>query len=245
MSEGSATKIWFLQALRGIASLLVMVRHLLVIFWHENQKVVVAFTYIEPKINHDSLFYFRIFDFYSRYHFDLGPFGVALFFLISGFVIPLSLQKSNGIGFLVSRFSRIYPTYIIGFTITVFSIYLYTLIRGIAFPFGFKAYTAQILLIRDLLWLPSLDRVSWTLETEIKFYVLIWIIAISGKLNSAKTIGGVALLLGLMNVLFHSQYDYLLANHVRVYQLVYIITYSATSLAFMLVGVCLYNYHVN
>ena len=245
MNEGHATKIWFLHALRGIASLLVVIAHLVVMFWHENQKVVTGFKYIEPKINHDSLFYFSIVDFYSRSHFRLGPFGVALFFLISGFVISLSLQKSNGIGFLVSRFFRIYPTYIIGFTITFFTIYVYTHIRGVDFPFGFKAYAAQILLIRDWLWLPSIDGVSWTLETEIKFYVLIWIIAISGKLNSAKTIVGIALLLGLMNVLFHSQYDYLLANHVRVYQLVYIITYSAISLAFMLAGVCLYNYHFN
>ncbi len=42
---------------------------------------------------------------------NFGAFGVALFFLISGFVIPLSFQSYGRLDFLVARFFRIYPTY--------------------------------------------------------------------------------------------------------------------------------------
>ena len=46
---------------------------------------------------------------------SLGQLGVALFFLVSGFVIPISLPKYSVPGFLVARVLRIYPTYAVAF----------------------------------------------------------------------------------------------------------------------------------
>ena len=43
-----------------------------------------------------------------------GPFGVALFFVISGFVIPFSFETYGRLDFIVARFFRIYPTYLTG-----------------------------------------------------------------------------------------------------------------------------------
>ncbi|MCQ4062259.1 acyltransferase, partial [Klebsiella pneumoniae] len=47
--------------------------------------------------------------------FNWGAFGVALFFLISGFVIPFSFVKATWLSFLVGRFFRIFPLYAVGF----------------------------------------------------------------------------------------------------------------------------------
>ncbi|WP_347037637.1 acyltransferase family protein [Glutamicibacter halophytocola] len=44
---------------------------------------------------------------FTRY----GQLGVRLFFLISGFVILMSLQGKNVIGFIGSRVGRLYPAY--------------------------------------------------------------------------------------------------------------------------------------
>ena len=70
-----------------------------------------------------------------------------------------------------------------------------------------------------------------------------WIIALFGKLNSAKTITAIAVFFALSNLLLHSQYDFLLANHLRLYEIVYVFTYSFISLLFMLIGVCFYNFY--
>lgn len=44
------------------------------------------------------------------HHFDLGRFGVVLFFLISGFVVPFSIKGNKPLRrFAISRFFRLYP----------------------------------------------------------------------------------------------------------------------------------------
>jgi peptidoglycan/LPS O-acetylase OafA/YrhL len=46
------------------------------------------------------------------FNFPLGYLGVQLFFIISGFVSFLTLDAARTpTGFVVSRFSRLYPTY--------------------------------------------------------------------------------------------------------------------------------------
>ncbi len=46
------------------------------------------------------------------FHFKLGEHGVQLFFGISGFVIFMTLEKTQRLrDFVVSRFSRLYPAY--------------------------------------------------------------------------------------------------------------------------------------
>ena len=241
--ELKTTKIWFLHALRGVAALLVMIYHLAFLFWLANDKVTLSFSFLLPRTSINTLAYAPIHDFLTQYHFDLGAFGVALFFLISGFVIPISLERDQGVRFLISRFFRIYPTYIVGFTLTFLAILLYTRTRGIDFPYGIKNYLAQISLFRDWLWLPSIDGVSWTLETEIKFYLLVLVIASFKKLNSAKTIILIALSLCFLNIVSSNYYDSLLNNNIRAYQIIYVITYSIVSLLFMLIGVAFYNFH--
>ena len=46
------------------------------------------------------------------YYFTLGERGVQLFFMVSGFVIYFTLERSKTLtDFAFSRFSRLYPTY--------------------------------------------------------------------------------------------------------------------------------------
>jgi peptidoglycan/LPS O-acetylase OafA/YrhL len=46
------------------------------------------------------------------FHMSWGQYGVQLFFLISGFVIFMTLGRTRQpINFVVGRFSRLYPTY--------------------------------------------------------------------------------------------------------------------------------------
>lgn len=110
----------------------------------------------------------------SKARFDIGEVSVALFFLISGFVIPMSLRKLTIPQFAVARFLRIYPTYCA-------SIGLFLFVACVAGPslggpgrFEVPAlhWLAQALLVVDVFSTPLLDLASWTLLIELKFYVV-------------------------------------------------------------------------
>ena len=49
---------------------------------------------------------------FDSHIFRFGQFGVVLFFLCSGFIIPASLERHGSLqGFWISRFFRLYPIY--------------------------------------------------------------------------------------------------------------------------------------
>ena len=225
--------------LRGVASLLVLFFHYFFIFWMKNKTLILAFPYI---INKNYQFNNNFVNKLESYGMDLGALGVAIFFLISGFVIALTLEKFNNVNFIITRFFRIFPTYIIGFSFTFISIFVYCKFFHQTFPYTINNYFIQISLLRDWFWVPSIDGVSWTLETELKFYIIILLISCLGKLNKPKCILSVSFTLCLINILANNWYGFFLLNNTRIYQFLYIITFSSPLLIFMFIGVIFYNY---
>ena len=106
-------------------------------------------------------------------HLNVGAFGVALFFLISGFVIPISLEKQSTKNFLIQRFFRIYPTYWVGMLVTAgfLALSAYYLRQPVFFNWQGLLINATLCL-RQWLNVPSIDSINWTLEVEIGFYAL-------------------------------------------------------------------------
>ncbi len=101
-----------------------------------------------------------------------GAFGVALFVLISGFVIPYSFRNYSAKGFLVGRLLRIYPTYCVGFALGLITIACVGYTYDKPFPYTLREVVLHIPGLRDLLWSRSIDGVIWTLEVEVRFYLL-------------------------------------------------------------------------
>ncbi len=101
----------------------------------------------------------------------LGPFGVALFFTISGFVIPFSLDQYSVKGFIAGRLWRIWPTCWAGLTVTVLSVVVGVHFMGGQVPFTFRDAASQyfppLSAIADA---RRIDSVMWTLEIEMFFY---------------------------------------------------------------------------
>jgi peptidoglycan/LPS O-acetylase OafA/YrhL len=102
---------------------------------------------------------------------EWGHLGVDLFFIISGFVIAWTLERSSSLAdFAFGRFARLYPAYLAGATIT----------GVVVFGFGFNPAHIQT---SDIAWnaimgLPqlvkanNLDASYWTLGVELSFYVM-------------------------------------------------------------------------
>jgi peptidoglycan/LPS O-acetylase OafA/YrhL len=108
-------KVDFANTLRGIAALSVVISHYFGVFWLYRSAVSSFINAPELPLST-----YAIPNYINWLHkfplFNWGAYGVALFFIISGFVIPFSLHKVNRLGFCVSRIFRIIPLYIVGFS---------------------------------------------------------------------------------------------------------------------------------
>ncbi len=107
---------------------------------------------------------------------SLGPgvAGVALFFFISGYVIPLSVGRGLQVApFLARRLFRIYPLYLAALLLLLIGGETGLLPRwsdmGSASPWR---WAANLLLIQDFVGQPAFLGVSWTLIIELAWYAL-------------------------------------------------------------------------
>jgi peptidoglycan/LPS O-acetylase OafA/YrhL len=158
-------KFIFANQLRGVAAILVVMTHYFGTFFAE-QDLLAARTF-SPNLHLAPAPWVHLFELEYQ-----GPFGVAIFFLISGFVIPYSLQKTSTPGFLLNRILRIFPTYGVSLAAGTLAIYLSAHYWGQAFSYEPKVLLANAALVHNLLNLPSMDAVNWTLSIEVKFYLL-------------------------------------------------------------------------
>lgn len=134
-----------IDALRGIAAIAV-------VFFHFTTK-------FEELYGHASAPLFSV---------PWGYLGVNLFFMISGFVIFMTLARTRtATDFLVSRFSRLYPAYWVAVALT-FAVVLVLGLPGK--EVSASAAALNLLMFHGLLKVPNVDGVYWTLLIELLFY---------------------------------------------------------------------------
>lgn len=99
-----------------------------------------------------------------------GGYGVSLFFIISGFVIPMTLERAKGVGeFAFARWARLFPVFWFSIAFTQLCLW--------ASPTD-QEKSWEVVLV-NLTMFPShfgFTRVSgvfWTLEVELIFYFLV------------------------------------------------------------------------
>lgn len=173
-------KIVFANQLRAIAALAVVLNHYWGIFFVPAVRAIVgvpaSFLPLQPA--------------YTRHvlapatgGFLYGAFGVGVFFLISGFVIPISLRNLSTGQFLVRRFFRIYPVYwfclLISLAIYAISAWYWSTPLSDRVSLPFLAHNLSLL--HSAAGIPSLDFVCWSLAVEVKFYVVVAVIFMLGK----------------------------------------------------------------
>lgn len=112
----------------------------------------------------------------STSFFTAGHLGVAVFFVLSGMVIAMSGQHcGDGLApagnFLGRRLMRLAPPYYISLLIVMAFLLLKKRVEGAATPLPESAaILAHLFFLQNLLGIPSLNSVYWTLCIEVQFY---------------------------------------------------------------------------
>ena len=159
----------------------------------------------------------------------------------------MSLQKYSWRGFLVGRIFRLFPTYFAGFSVTLLALWVAGSVFGKPFPYDIRAVMIHFVPgTRDLLWSRNIDYVVWTLEIELKFYVVcaaawIWLRARRPPRIRYPTGDG-----GLRNWVAVLSVGWLSTNalaYAIAYRLGHTFTTMARFLAFMFIGVAFYYHH--
>jgi peptidoglycan/LPS O-acetylase OafA/YrhL len=106
--------------------------------------------------------------------FPAGNHGVQLFFLISGFVIFMTLQRTRtAMDFVVSRFSRLFPAYWAAMAVTAAVVYTLGLPEQ---KLPLRDLLLDLTMVQEVLGAQHLDGSYWTLRVELFFYaqMLLW-----------------------------------------------------------------------
>lgn len=183
-AKTTSDRIEFANSLRGIAAVSVVISHLFEAFWL-GQPVVAVITGI-PALNFAPPWFATAF---SALPISFAAFGVGLFFVISGFVIPFSLVRYDARAFLTGRLLRIYPTYWVGFSISVVALLIGAWVSGVSSPFNAaQAAIHYFPPLRAILYSKAIDGIIWTLEIEMLFYLLC--AALAGAIGRGSRIVG-------------------------------------------------------
>jgi len=174
-SSGTATaapkkrrRLLELDAFRGIASIGVLLFHY---YYH-------VFEVIGPAGGEIGVFKF-------------GQYGVELFFMISGFVIFMTLERTTKVvDFVRSRFARLFPVYWLSILITSAVVHTFGLPgREVSLSHTLINFT----MLEEFANVDKVDGAYWTLTLELCFYVLIGAAFFMGALRRFHLCVGVFL----------------------------------------------------
>lgn len=114
--------------------------------------------------------------------FDAGRFGVGVFFIVSGYVVPFSIREPNAVKtFLVGRFFRLYPVYWLSM---LGGLAVITLYKGVPVPLSHVLANATM--AEMAMGIPVLLGPYWTLIIELTFYTACVGLYMSGLLRSSR-----------------------------------------------------------
>ena len=148
-AAGTGSRLAWLDVLRGLAALAVVFNH----FGY----------FVPPRLNGPVYQWI-----------NPGDYGVFVFFIISGYIVPASLERKGSVRtFWVSRLFRLYPLYLLAVAVAVA---LYMVHVGGLRGEGADPETSvlsQMLMMSNVLAGQNLPNVVWSLSYEMIFYLLL------------------------------------------------------------------------
>ena len=154
--RGIATqrRIHELDSLRGLAAAAVVLFHLT--YWYDEYHT-------------------------APLHLAWGHYGVELFFIISGYVIFMTLERSTSIyDFAVSRAARLFPAYWCAIAVTS-TVAWASFPRWDIAPPSIGLVLVNMTMLQRFFMLGEIDSSYWTLAIELSFYVAMACLFVSGR----------------------------------------------------------------
>jgi peptidoglycan/LPS O-acetylase OafA/YrhL len=144
-----------------------------------------------------------------------GGLAVDFFFIISGFVIFLTLTRTPTVsGFAFARFSRLYPAFFASVTLT-FLTYLIFNPPPPKSGVDFKAYLVNLTMFHAWFGVPGVDDVYWSLLAEVSFYAFMALFLYLGWLGHIERIAIVWSTISVANHVFEMRSGLRLPEHVK------------------------------
>lgn len=159
-------RLEFLDCLRFFAALAVIIQH--------------VFERVSPT-----------FGWFCSNYFQFGAYGVTLFFLTSGFIIPVSLEKYRSLKkFWTGRIFRLYPLFFLSLILKL----TYLLITG-SKSVDITAITilGNISMLAKFMGIPLIEGLYWTLNLEMAFYISVSGLFLIGMLQRSLLLAYCAL----------------------------------------------------
>ncbi|MBC6465727.1 acyltransferase [Actinomadura alba] len=122
--------------------------------------------------------------------FDFGRYGVFVFFIVSGYVIPASLERRGSVReFWIGRVFRLYPLWAVAAAIgLVFALAeVYWTLPDRLSEHPWMSALAHTTMLQDLLGVPNVLNVFWTLSYEMVFYLLVTAMFAAGVHRASST----------------------------------------------------------
>jgi peptidoglycan/LPS O-acetylase OafA/YrhL len=114
-----------------------------------------------------------------------GQYGVHLFFVISGFVIFMTLQRSTPYHFLATRFIRLYPIYWMCVLVTTAIVWTFGLPGREVSPWD---AIVNLTMLQSFLRVSPIDGAYWTLAVELAFYLQVGTLFFVGLLSERRCV---------------------------------------------------------
>ncbi|MER6243573.1 acyltransferase family protein [Streptomyces griseorubiginosus] len=143
-------RLGWLDALRGMAALVVVFDHS-------------SYTFM-PDFRQDLM-----------PHFNTSRYGILVFFLVSGYIVPHSLERRGCVrSFWVGRIFRVYPLWaaVVSALLALHALGIAEL-RDLGSHSTATVVIAHLTMLQELLGTPSVLLVLWTLSYEMSFYLLV------------------------------------------------------------------------
>ncbi|GII66435.1 hypothetical protein Skr01_65200 [Sphaerisporangium krabiense] len=168
-----SSRLAWLDALRGVGAGAVLLEHMLYRFTPE----------LSPR------------------WFSLGMYGVLVFFLVSGYIIPASLERRGDVrGFWIGRFLRLYPLYIVVVCLVLALAPLVPIRREVTPDLATVA--AHVTMLLDVVGSGGITEPMWTLSYEMVFYLVVTALFVTGLHRRsalwALVFAGAAVVVGLL-----------------------------------------------
>ena len=174
-------RLAFIDTLRGIAVLSVVIQHALEVIVREHP------TGAYHAIFHDAI----------GYYMNFGRFGVVLFFFVSGFVIPFSFPgtASPVNDFSISRVFRLYPAY---WTSIALGLVTMLVVESRVYPL--PQILVNLTMLQSILEVPHLWDFYWTLTIELLFYAVCIGLFAAGLLSRPLTAVAIVVATALVGI---------------------------------------------